>query len=364
MSTAAEDRLLARRPPKVLAKLPANSRVCLLNSKDILTVLKSAPVIVMACNTRIRHVIPGIMKAAMETDSLVAFELAKSESDLKGGYSGMTPQDYFNTIVEYAEKIGYDRPFLIHGDHLTVKTNKEEDIRATESLIAEQLRVGYTCYALDASFNEEEDNIAITSRMARPIAEMGFGLETEVGEIKSVGSSGEITTVEEARTFVEGLKDNGITPHLLGINNGSKHGNYLEGEEISIDLERTGECYKAVRKHGVCIAQHGITGTPIHLVGQFADYGIRKGNVGTEWQNIAHRNLPDDLMTEMTNWASGAGKDIKFATRQFLKEINSIPDKYKKAIEEESRKTAVEYFKAFRAIGSATMLEKKVRGEK
>jgi fructose-bisphosphate aldolase class II len=95
-------------------------------------------------------------------------------------------------------------------------------------------------------------------------------------------------------------------------------------------------------------------------VGKFADYGIRKGNVGTEWQNIAHRNLPDDLLKEMKNWASDAGKDLKFATRQFLNDINGIPEKYKKAIAEESRKTAIEYFEAFRAVGSAKMLAEKV----
>lgn len=353
-------KLLDMRPDNIKKKVGASSKICLINGKDMFENIRDEKIIVMACNTRIKHVIPGIMKAAMETDSLVAFELAKSESDLKGGYTGMTPKDYFEILIGYADDIGYDRPFVIHGDHLTVKTNKEDDIKVTEELITAQLEAGFTSYALDASFNEEDDNIAITSRMAKPIAEMGFGLETEVGEIKSVGSTGEITTVEEARTFVEGLLDNGITPNLLGINNGSKHGNYLEGEEISIDLDRTGECYEAVKQHGVCIAQHGITGTPLHLVGKFADYGIRKGNVGTEWQNVAHRNLPDDLMKEMKDWASGAGKDIKFATKQFLNEINGIQDKYKKAIEEESRKTAIEYFKAFRAVGSAKMLAEKV----
>lgn len=353
-------KLLDMRPDNIKEKLGAKSKVCLVNGRDIFENIRDENIIVMACNTRIKHVIPGIMKAAMETDSLVAFELAKSESDLKGGYTGMTPQDYFDTVVGYADQIGYDRPFVIHADHLTVKTNKEEDIVSTEELIKEQLKVGFTCYALDASFNVEKDNIAITSRMAKPIVEMGFGLETEVGEIKSVGSTGEITTVEEARTFIEGLLDNKITPNLLGINNGSKHGNYLEGEEISIDLERTGECYEAVKKHGVCIAQHGITGTPLHLVGKFADYGIRKGNVGTQWQNIAHKLLPEDLMAEMKKWASEVGKDVKFATKQYLKEINNIPDKYKKAIEEESRKTAVEFFEAFRAVGSAKMLAEKV----
>ncbi len=354
------DKLLEIRPDNIKKKLGAKSKVCLINGRDVFSNIREDKIIIMACNTRIKHVIPGIMKASMDTDAIVAFELAKSESDLKGGYTGLTPEDYFDVIVAYAEEIGYDRPFLIHGDHLTVKTTKEEDIKSTEELIQAQIQAGFTSYALDASFNEEDDNIVITSRMAKPIVEKGFGLETEVGEIKSVGSSGEITTVDEARTFIEGLHDNGITPDLLGINNGSKHGNYLEGEAISIDLERTGDCYEAVKSYGVCIAQHGITGTPLHLVGKFADYGIRKGNVGTEWQNIAHKNLPPDLMAEMKKWAGEAGKDVKFATKQFFKEIGDIPEKYKKAIEDESRKTAVEYFKAFRAVGSASLLSGKI----
>ena len=354
-------KLLDSRPESIKEKLGSKSKVCLVNGRDVFANIRDEKIIIMACNTRIKHVIPGIMKAAMETDSIVAFELAKSESDLKGGYTGMTPQDYFDILVDYAEQIGYDRPFIIHADHLTVKTTKEDEIKAAEELIAEQLRVGFTCYALDASFNPDEDNIRITARMAGPIVEYGFGLETEVGEIKSVGSSGEITTVDEAREFIEGLKSLGITPDLLGINNGSKHGNYLEGEEISIDLERTGQCYEAVKAHGVCIAQHGITGTPLHLVGKFADYGIRKGNVGTEWQNIAHRYIPQDLMAEMTAWAKGAGKDLKFATKQFFKEIDDIPEENKQRIFENSRTTAIEYFEAFRATGSAGLLETKIK---
>jgi len=356
------EKLLQHRPENVRQKLGSKSEVCLLNSHDIFKNIRDDKFLIMACNTRIKHVIPGIMKAAMETDSIVAFELAKSESDFKGGYTGMTPKDYWETVVGYAEEIGFDRPFFIHADHMTVKTNKEEEIKDTEALIAEQLRSGYTSFALDASFNPEEDNIKITARMARPIVAAGLGLETEVGEIKSVGQTAEITTVEEARTFIEGLKQHGITPDLLGINNGSKHGNYLEGEEISIDLERTGQCYEAVKIHGVNIAQHGITGTPLHLVGRFADYGIRKGNVGTEWQNIAHRNLPPDLMNEMKSWCKGANKDIKFATKQFLEQINSIPENYKKTMIEESRRTATEFFKAFRSVGSASLAAQKITG--
>ena len=112
----------------------------------------------------------------------------------------------------------------------------------------------------------------------------------------------------EAVEFIRGLRDQGVCPDLLAINNGSKHGNYLEGEKISIDLPRTGDIYKTIKEYGVCIAQHGVTRTPLHLVGIFADYGIRKANVGTQWQKGAHAGLPEDLMAEDARLGRGKQK--------------------------------------------------------
>jgi fructose-bisphosphate aldolase class II len=354
MSTKAEDRLLAHRPPQVVAKLPANSRVCLLNSKDILTVLKSEPVIVMACNTRIQHVIPGIMRAAQELDAVVGFELARSECSLEGGYTGFTPQLYVDTVIGYAQDRGFTKPFFIHADHITVKSSAPEAIASARQLIEAQLAAGYTSFAIDASFNELPDNIKITTELARPIVKQNLGLEVEVGEIKSTGQEAEITTVAEAVDFIRGLRDNGVYPELLAINNGSKHGNYLEGEKISIDLERTGDIYQAIKEFGVCIAQHGVTGTPLHLVGIFADYGIRKANVGTQWQNVAHAGLPEDLMVQMRAWASENKKDLKFATKPFKDQIDSVPAVYQEKIADRAYQEAKVFIEAFRAVGTAS----------
>ncbi|MHB8173086.1 MAG: class II fructose-bisphosphate aldolase, partial [Nitrospirota bacterium] len=88
---------------------------------------------------------------------------------------------------------------------------------------------------------------------------------------------------------------------------------------------------------------------------QFADYGIRKGNVGTNWQNIAHKGLPADLMQAMRDWAKKEGKDIKFATKQFYSEIDNIPEEYKKKIEQTAYESAKEFITAFRAVGTATL---------
>jgi fructose-bisphosphate aldolase class II len=241
-----------------------------------------------------------------------------------------------------------------------VKDTSQGAFDSAKELIQAELEAGYTSFAIDASFNHIPDNTAITIKLAQPIMEYGLGLEVEVGEIKHAGAEGTITTVEEATTFISGLAKGKVYPDLLAINNGSKHGNYLEGEKVSIDLDRTKEIYDQIKNRGVCIAQHGITGTPLHLVGKFADYGIRKGNVGTEWQNIAHEFLPKDLMDHMRKWAETNKKDMKFATREFKKEIDSIPEKNVRQIEERSYQTALEFIQAFRAKNLASFVKKKL----
>jgi fructose-bisphosphate aldolase class II len=359
-------KILDSRPKHVLKNLGSKSKVCLLNSHDIFKVLRDEKVIVMACNARIKLVIPGIMRAAEELDSMVAFELAKTEGGVDGGYTGQTPQIFFETVVGYAEERKFSKPFFIHGDHTTVKETTPEAFQSAKEQILAELKAGYTSIAMDASFNELEDNIRITSELAHLVLPYELGLEVEVGEIKSAGSTGKagqeatITTVEDATAFINGLEDNGIHPDLLAINNGSKHGNYLEGEKIFIDLERTGEIFDTIKPKGICLAQHGITGTPLNLAGQFADYGIRKGNVGTEWQNIVHEFLPKDLMDQMQKWARENKKDIKFATREFKREIDSIPRKQVKQIEQKAYETACSFIQAFRAENLASLLKEKL----
>jgi fructose-bisphosphate aldolase class II len=347
-------------PDRVRSKLGSASKVCLVNGRELFKRMRDERFILMACNARIKHVIPGIMRAAEELDALVCFEMAMSEGHVDGGYTGMSPPVYFDTIVDYAERTGFTKPFVIHGDHITIKDTTEKSIDKGRVLIDAELEAGYTSFAIDASFNEIPDNIRITKDLAKKIVDAKLGLEVEVGEIKSVGSEGEITTVEEALEYIGALTSSDITPNLLAINNGSKHGNYLPGEEVHIDLERTKDVHSAISKYGVDIAQHGITGTPLHLMYKFAECGIKKGNVGTLWQNISHEHLPADLMDRMKKWAEEQGKGIKMATKPFKEEIDAIPDANREAIEEHAYQEAKEFFEAFQAVGSASKLAEKV----
>ena len=350
------EKVLEIRPKNTVKKLGQNNKLLLLSGHSIFNALRDKKVIIMTCNIRIRHVVPGIMRAAQDLDAIVGYELAKTEGNLEGGYTGQTPYTFFEMVSGYASEIGLKTPFFIHADHTTVKDTSEKEFKAAEDIIKTAIDAGYTSVSIDASHNETKDNIAISSKLGKLVENAGLGLEVEIGEIKLVKEGGALSTVEESLEFIEGLKASGVNPDMLAVNNGSKHGNYAAGEEVTIDLKRTGEIYEAIKKYNVTIAQHGITGTPLRLVGQFADYGIRKGNVGTEWQNIAHRHIPEDLFGEMKKWAEDNKQDIKKATKVFKQRIDNIPTKNKKATEEEAYNRTKEYIKAFRAEGTASMV--------
>jgi fructose-bisphosphate aldolase class II len=166
-----------------------------------------------------------------------------------------------------------------------------------------------------------------------------------------------LTTLTETKSFLSGVTGRGITPQLLAINNGSKRGNYIEGEAVRIDLTRTRRIHEVAVSYGLAgLVQHGITGTPLHLVGKLADFGIRKGNIGTLWQNVAHAGLPLDLMDAMRRWARENDRDIKYATALFKSDIDSIPEKNASQIHDMAYREALEFINAFRAAGSARKL--------
>lgn len=349
------DILLEKRPISVKMIL-TNKPIYLLDSHLIFQTLKDLPMVILANNPRIKHVVPGIMKAAQELKAIVGFEIAKSELN----YTGYTPEQFTAMIIDYALKCKFTMPFFIHADHLTIKSEKE--IEEVRKLITIQVLVGFTSFAIDASYLPLEENIEVTAKLAKPIVKFGLGLEVEVGEINKNKS---LTTVEEAVKFISSLTAKNIYPDLLAINNGSKHGNYDQNEKIFIDLERTKQIYQAIKSYGLAgIAQHGTTGTPLELLLKFRKNGIRKANVATEWQNIVHRHLPLDLKRKIQKWCEENKKDIKYASKEFKNEIDFLPERNLKEIETEAYFTARRFILAFNSVGSANLLIEKIKEAK
>lgn len=366
----------------------------------ILNAVAGQKTIVMAANIRVASVAKGIFRAAKDTDSAVFMELARSECDLKGGYTGMTPADFSRRMNEAAAAVEFD-VWALHADHISIKKGDAAEIDGTKQLIDAQIAAGYTSFAIDAShlFNFEgknvreelDPNIRVTTELAQYIQKKmngkAFGLEVEVGEIGRKDSSGLVLTrPEEAVAFIRALNENDVFPHVIAIANGSTHGHTYDAngnvvEQLSIDIPQTKAIAQALRDNrlNVGIAQHGITGTPRDLINlHFPKGDIIKGNVGTFWQDVVFNTLKvyePALFKSIQDWTLekyrplNPGKsdrqvfdgNCKMAIKEFFKEIYSVEEATEHAIQSMAYAESLVFFRAFGAYGSASLVRKAVR---
>ena len=362
--------------------------------------LRDKDAIILASNVRITGgVAEGIFRAAKDLDSAVIFEIARSECNIKRGYTGMVPCEYAEAIMDAAEEVGFD-VWALHADHITVKKGTPEDIAETGKLIDAQIDAGFTSFAIDASYlfdhqggnlrEELAQNIDATTELAKHIeSQMGgkpFGLEVEVGEIGKKDTHGQVvTTPEEAVTFVKALNENDIYPQVLAIANGASHGNVYDEhgnmiEQVSIDIPQTRAVARALRENhlNVRIAQHGITGTPRELISStFPKGDIIKGNVATFWQNLVldlYKVYQPELYSDIHDWTLEEyrlknpgmvdnevfGKNVKYAIGQFRERIDVVDDDSVDAIEALSYGEALVFIKAFGSKGTASIVRKEL----
>ncbi len=360
---------------------------------EVYSALKDQSSIILACNPRINiGILDGLFEAAKKMNSVIILELAKSECNLSGGYTGLTPEMFAKNVKEAAERADWPW-FIIHGDHLTMK-KVPEDANEVKELILSQIKNGYSSFAIDASFlfnhegknarEELEKNIEFTTEIAHFIKSnmkgKEFGLEVEVGEIGKKDEHGLVlTTVDEAVTFINALKENDVHPNLLAIANGSSHGQIFDDagnpiEQISINIPRTIEIAKAIDKFGVRIAQHGITGTPISLIATEFPKGnvLLKGNVGTYWMLIAWDVLKvfqPDLYKKIWDWVINFkqskekliqvfGKNSKYAIKQYFDNINAVDEDTQEALKAIAYSEGLKFLKAFNSKDTVKHLKR------
>ncbi|MDR1376750.1 MAG: class II fructose-bisphosphate aldolase [Synergistaceae bacterium] len=364
--------MLERRPLNVKA-LWGNESVGLVSGRDIYAAAKELGCVMLAANCRCPLTAKGVLRAAKKLNSAVVLEVAKSETSYCYGNFENLP----SYAVKYSKELGDGVVFAMHVDHYGIKGTP--DVNKAISHLPKLVSQGWTSIAVDASHLQDYENLCATRDVAMSIPAY-LGLEVEVGEIKGAG---ELSTVEEALFFIGGLDAWGVYPDLLAISNGSLHGTYdaASGQREGIDLKRTLEIAEAIAPYGVSIAQHGISGTPLHKVEEFHKYRINKGNVATLFQNVTYgirmdpdtgnadtssgsyvkengRGISDALWNKIVSWADGEkisrkGGDYKKANLPFGLAIMDEPEEVEERIVAETEEWATRFIKAMKSEGSA-----------
>jgi fructose-bisphosphate aldolase class II len=336
--------------------------------------------IALAVNPRVTiEVIEGVLKAAKDTENVVILELALSEMNLKGGYTGLTPKAFAERVRKAAENVGW-YGYVLHADHVVIRKGTDEEIENVKRELAARVEAGFTSFAIDASylFDLTKDTvpeqlkriIEVGTEMFRYLDELighrNYGREGEVGEIGKT----ELTTVEEALYYVKSMKQNGVDLHWLAINNGSKHGVSVDAEgniipQLGINIQRTVEIVQALWDNGypTRVAQHGVSGTPLYLIAEKFPKGmIGKGNVATIYMLMVYdilRIYEPELYQRIYKWvienyrkegvheAEIFVENSKFALKQFFNELDKISDETRNAIRSKAYAETLLHLKAF-----------------
>jgi fructose-bisphosphate aldolase class II len=151
---------------------------------------------------------------------------------------------------------------------------------------------------------------------------------------------------------------------------------------VGIDIDRTKAIADAVAPYGVYVAQHGITGTPLDLMHLLINAGVFKGNVGTNWQNVALSAMPEGIVSKMENWTLESehakkmqakkpgisrgellGKNIKHSIKEFKDEIDAISGPELDKIDAATKDSAVAFFKSFKAEGTGSKVKEYIEGK-
>lgn len=131
---------------------------------------KGNPVGIYAVCSAHPLVLESAIRFAHERHTPLLIEATSNQVDQFGGYTGMTPADFYNFITQLADKLGFSREQLIlGGDHLGPnRWQKEPSAQAmtnADELIRSYVAAGFKKIHLDCSMPCADDPVPLTDEI-------------------------------------------------------------------------------------------------------------------------------------------------------------------------------------------------------
>ena len=264
--------------------------------KKILDIGEENGFAVPAFNVYNLETVMGVMQAAEETGAPVIFQMYSRLFDSQIA-------QYVAPIIREAMN-NMKTPVAFHLDH---GAGVPEVLRA--------FRYGATGVMIDASRKPLEENIAITKGVVEMAAEMGIGVEGELGEVGKAaeGVSKDYTKVEDAAKFVN---ETGVCALAVAV--GTAHGHYKQAPVLA--LKRIEELHEGQKAH---LVLHGGSGLSDADFQNTIAGGIAKINVFTDVILAAKRALAEHPEASYNDGICLAREAMKEATLEKLRVFGS-----------------------------------------
>lgn len=132
--------------------------------KEIISLQKQGkPVgIYSACSAN-EYVIQAVLERAAKDNSVALIEATANQCDQNGGYTGMTPKNFVDYVMQVAKDVGLPKEkVFLGGDHLGPLTwtnlNESEAMENAKELIRHYILAGFTKIHIDTSMKVADDN--------------------------------------------------------------------------------------------------------------------------------------------------------------------------------------------------------------
>jgi fructose-bisphosphate aldolase class II len=227
----------------------------LVPSDDILVPARRDGYAVGAFNTSNLEITQAIFEAAAELRAPVM--VATSESAIK--YAGFV--NLYNTVAHMCRYFGVTA--ALHLDH-----GKDLEIAV------KCLRHGWTSVMIDASKEDYERNVSVTSEVAGIAHMTGVSVEAELGRLAGVEDLVKVEEREAALTdpaqAAEFVDRTGVDSLAVAV--GTSHGAYKFKGEPKLELDRLSEI---AAKVAVPLVLHGASSVPQNVLDRAARFGAK-----------------------------------------------------------------------------------------
>ncbi len=137
-----------------------------------------------ACSAN-KLVLQACIERAKQTNSIVLIEATSNQVDQFGGYTQMTPKDFYKFTQDIASEINYPMDnIILGGDHLGPLTfsnkSEEEAMKLAEDLVYAYVLAGFTKIHLDTSMklNDDAKDVRLSDEIiAKRGARLAFACE-------------------------------------------------------------------------------------------------------------------------------------------------------------------------------------------
>lgn len=284
------EKVLALRPGNAVARLGSESRVPLLNPRELLRALEGVPVALPCVPLLAKAALPGLLRAARSEDAVLGLTCPHPLADRSAA------ERFISAVREAAEdaEAVHARPLFLQAGPIRVTQTDGASLEALREDLYRVVDAGFSLVSLDVSRLSPFEAEEAVRTVAGPLQERELALEV------AVPLAGEAGRVDAARTLLSELARAKVRVHLLRV-----PARALGEGEPDVSLLRSLVEVATEFEAGVTVGE--VTASEVRLLPTYVAAGARKVDCSGPFERLTLGAWPAEAREQVRSRAEAAG---------------------------------------------------------